>query len=309
MLSLIISILRRVKLICKVCAFRLLCILPSRSESNSDSHVVFITGCGRSGTTYLGSVFESFGRGCRYLFEPYALWYVIRREFDLQNLFSTDPCPLVISRLEFSHRQTASARKLLRPGRGYSSLVEKTPHNAMRIPVLAEVFPGAKFLHLTRHPFDVAASISALSLKGSYKIFYGGNNFNQWWGREGSKRDAIITEAIFRGLVEKNLELSDYELGLLEWIITEQCIEDGEARGFNILRINYNDLLSFPDRVLSSIQEFTDIKINITDALRLMPPTPPSAKEWPDISTNWPFYRELVRLSRKNRFVMPAKIP
>lgn len=37
-------------------------------------------------------------------------------------------------------------------------IVSKNPFNSMRIPLLAERFPDAQFIHITRHPFDVVPS-------------------------------------------------------------------------------------------------------------------------------------------------------
>ncbi len=38
------------------------------------------------------------------------------------------------------------------------TIISKNPFNALRIPLLAELFPGARFIHITRHPEDVIPS-------------------------------------------------------------------------------------------------------------------------------------------------------
>ena len=111
---------------------------------------VFILGCPRSGTTFLGSVMESIPSSS-YYFEPPILKYY--------------------SRLVFEGRMSAAATRriyakafhallLAAPGNG-PRIIEKNPKHTWIARRLLQVFPDAKFIFIHRDGRDVALSLLA----------------------------------------------------------------------------------------------------------------------------------------------------
>lgn len=110
---------------------------------------VFILGCPRSGTTYLGTLMAEL-RDSTYIYEPQILKYYVR----------------LIRQGMVSNRHAAALYRLgLRslvmagPGHGHRP-IEKNPNHVFAVDHLRSVFPKARFVVITRDGRDVAVSLN-----------------------------------------------------------------------------------------------------------------------------------------------------
>lgn len=113
--------------------------------------ICFVVGSPRSGTTVFAEV---LGRhpGIAQMYEPYFLWdrYVGPREDDVRTAADATPAVADYVRHEFELFLRRSGKQVL---------VEKTPENSFRIPMIRAVFPEARWIHLVRDGRDAVVSI------------------------------------------------------------------------------------------------------------------------------------------------------
>jgi hypothetical protein len=122
---------------------------------------------------------------------------------------------------------------------GGSRLVSKRIANNLRIPLLAEVFPGARFVLLVRDGRAVAASLSQVDWwEDSYVWWYGGSP--RRWREEGGDPWEICA----RNWVE---ELSAITEGI------------GSVPVDRVLRLRYEDLVAQPIPTLVRVSEFVGL--------------------------------------------------
>jgi Sulfotransferase family len=136
---------------------------------------IFIVGCSRSGTSMLRDLLRSHPNLCfppesHFIPRFYAAWgdpssdrearALARRILSLQTIrrweLDLDPPAFASCRSFAEILQVlfgSFARSLGRPRWG-----DKTPHQVARLPVLAQIFPRARFLHIYRDGRDVALS-------------------------------------------------------------------------------------------------------------------------------------------------------
>lgn len=109
---------------------------------------VFILGCPRSGTTYLGELLAALP-GVSYYFEPRALKYYARLVYEKK-----------VSRLQMSCVYKGGLRLLLffAPGKG-PRIVEKNPVHTWVAESLYALFPDAQFVVISRDGRDTALSL------------------------------------------------------------------------------------------------------------------------------------------------------
>lgn len=112
---------------------------------------LFLLGSARSGTTLLGRTLLSNLKGITYLGEQNPLWMhgnAYKRDDVLTSDHATPSAKEYIRKkfetLSNSHPNTV--------------LVDKTPANTLRVPFLRDIFPDARFIHLTRDGRDVTMS-------------------------------------------------------------------------------------------------------------------------------------------------------
>lgn len=154
--------------------------------------VVFIVGCGRSGTTHLGNVIAHHPQ-VAYLNEPIDLWYAIDRRTDFINFFGgKGECWLTDRDITLENESRAHRlfylKKLLNKNK---IIVEKLPSNSFRLLWLKNLFPNARFVHIVRDGRAVVKSIERLSKNNTYRVS-GRYCFNQWWGAEFHKWEALL---------------------------------------------------------------------------------------------------------------------
>ncbi len=223
--------------------------------------VSFVVGCGRSGTTIMGKLLAVHPE-VLYLFEPYHIWKVVCPQTDMIQLYTKDGsethCILgdgLIGDNEIQRFNACMQGELQRSDNQSKKIIEKTPINAMRIPMLKKVSPQSPILHLVRDGIDVVRSINILASSNTYQLS-GKGDWNQWWGRSHCKWKALLADAKenqwFADEVDQ-LE-TDIEVGALEWLVSLSEINTNkDALGDALLEVRYDKLTSEPNIQLATI--------------------------------------------------------
>ena len=229
--------------------------------------VSFILGCGRSGTTILGKLLALHSDAC-YLFEPYHTWRAILPSTDMISLYGEvkggSHCIIGAEGVTENVMQRFNAcmrRESMRSGKSSLVLIEKTPINAMRIPMLSALSPHSPILHLVRNGIDVVRSIDRLASTNSYKMM-GKGDWNQWWGRDHCKWKSLASDSIGHGYFSDEIEQlsTNIEMGALEWLVSLKEIEKNRiSLGDRLLEVAYGDLTRSPEKELTKICEHLTI--------------------------------------------------
>ena len=116
-----------------------------------DRNLCIVLASPRSGTTILGEVLGRHPQIAHW-YEPYFVWENRFPKFD------DDVRPAALATPKVTrYIRTEFARFRAKSNRPY--ILEKTPHNALKIPFVKVVFPNAKWIHLYRDGYDTAYSI------------------------------------------------------------------------------------------------------------------------------------------------------
>ncbi len=145
------------------------------------------------------------------------------------------PAPLEVRRARL--RRTFD---LVRRASGAGTLVDKRINNNWRIPLLAETLPDARFVATVRDGRAVASSLSRVDWwEDSVAFWYGGTPRD--WAAEG--RDP-------------------WEMCARNWVEEVRAIEEGLAAvpAEQVLRINYENVVSAPVESLRSIADFAGLR-------------------------------------------------
>lgn len=129
-------------------------------------------------------------------------------------------------------------------------LIEKTPANALRIPFLRAVFPGARFVHLTRDP---RATISSLVEGWRARHFVAYRALPGWPYRDWS----FLLIPGWRALAGCSL----IEIATRQWQVAHSMIEHDlhDLPAAACCRLDYDDLVADPARALRGIAAFADL--------------------------------------------------
>jgi hypothetical protein len=241
-----------------------------RSRFGSDlkiqqSPILFVIACGRSGTTILGKILEAHP-DVYYFFEPWHLWAAVDPYLDLTNLHTSKEVSAILDETFFStDAQVRFNRLFYRSfphGDERKILVEKTPHNALRIGYLEKLVPSAYYVHIVRDGFEVAESINKLATANSSKIATK-PNLNQWWGNRGSKWEALKRDGVRIGYQADELDrlISNRQRGAYEWLLSLREVEKHRAAlGQRLLEIKFDDLVTQTGSILERIVNRFDLK-------------------------------------------------
>lgn len=227
-----------------------------------DTPLVFLIGCGRSGTSILGSLM-SLHPNVFYFFEPYHLWAAIDPATDATNFYHRIEARCFMdashctkeAQLCFNHLFTGKLHQRL------ETIIEKTPINTLRIGYLNALAPHAKFVHIVRDGVDVSRSIARLATTNSYKIA-GKPKLNQWWGVENSKWKALSLDGAGAGYYPDEVALlkTDYERGAYEWLVSLGEVDRWRKQlGDRLHEITYNQLTTDPEATLCGITGFLNL--------------------------------------------------
>lgn len=183
------------------------------SKKRNAFQPVFLIGCGRSGTTILGT---TIGRheSITYLNERRDLWHQAYPEFDIWSEQYTNP-KLIATASENNPHKTEQLKKLFHREQVLHNgavLLEKLPINNFRLEFLQSAFPSAKYIYLHRNGIEVAKSIEQKTLT------------KRWFGQNSVKWQLL--KKLSDGLDIPNEDLSNYEKALLEWRFSLQFSEE-----------------------------------------------------------------------------------
>jgi len=212
---------------------------------------VFIIGCGRSGTSILGTTLSKHS-SVTYLNERRDLW---SRAYPVTDIWSDVANERGGKMVLTAADETASRSRRLRESFVRETLkshrpvlVEKLPINNFRLRFIQAIFPDVKFIHIYRNGLEVARSIELRCQAGGW---YGpdGYKWKQLVDFAMSKQDSAGLPATCAGY---------YEKGLLEWRLST-----GEAVAFlsefaaeRFIEFSYADLVSSPLATVSSALTF-----------------------------------------------------
>jgi hypothetical protein len=216
--------------------------------------VAFITGCGRSGTTILGTILSKHEH-VHYMNDQFELW---TRPFPKTDIWGyASGIPSNLPRVELTaedadspqgvrrFREVVNAVKAEKP-----VLVEKVAINNFRIGFLLALVPEAYLVNIVRHGVEVAFSIAAKADAGL------------WYGVNDRKWELLVEHAVLRGCghLLKHVKTS-YDRGLLEWRMSVECAERYLASNppARLLRLRYEELIADSGGVVDRVTEFLGV--------------------------------------------------
>ncbi len=215
------------------------------------SRPIFILGCGRSGTTILGTSLSQHP-DITYLNEPRDLWFKAYPETDIW----TEKAIRFKGKMILKAEDTVYAKSLKLRQLFYEEtvktsrpiLVEKLPINNFRLEFIHSIFPDARFIHIYRNGLEVARSIQKLSEGGS------------WFGKENYKWRQLVdfskSNKITRGLPD--LCQNFFYRGLLEWrLSTESVVKFLKNHSKDdFVEISYARLTNDPTKTIKKVLDF-----------------------------------------------------
>ena len=224
--------------------------------------LVFIVGCGRSGTTLLGGLMSQHP-DVFYLNEPRDRWTAMDARTDDIGLYAGNSARLQMAADNVTARCRRRATLIGAPLAGVLSgasvVVEKSPSNVFRLDWLDALFPGSRFIHIVRDGRDVVRSIVGLASANRYRIAPAAAR-NQWWGRRNVKKRLLLdmADGFDHGVAWSEDGAgcaSDWTVAALEWTLSVEAGLAFERR--------------FPDRIRTIRYEYLvdDCRAQMTDIL------------------------------------------
>ncbi len=215
---------------------------------------VFIIGCGRSGTTILGSSLSQH-KQLTYLNEPRHLWFSAYPETDIwTSKARSRNGKLVLTEADFDARKSKKLSRLFRfmtIVRRRPILVEKLPINNFRLDFIQKSFPDARFIHIYRNGLEVARSMEKASKGGG------------WFGANSYKWNLLSKHARNNDETRHLPELCTtyHDKGLLEWrLSTESAVAFlRNASEAAFIEVSYNEFIDNPVKTVSKLVEFIGV--------------------------------------------------
>jgi hypothetical protein len=225
---------------------------------------IFIVGSPRSGTTWLQTLIASHPDVASppelYLFPDFfgpcdAQWAAsVRRNESVEEAGTVgNGLDQLLDRAAFVswmrdlYTQTRESALALKPGA--NRLSEKTPHNARYLPLIREVVPGARFVHIVRDPKDVVTSLVERSRRpfGDWAPSDVVSATGTWLGnvrpalRDGDPADTMTIryedlKADVRGALERVAEFAGLHGALDEWLDGDPQARAAERGTFIVRR-------------------------------------------------------------------------
>ena len=218
------------------------------------SNPTFIIGCGRSGTTILGTSLSKH-RKVTYLNEPRHLWFSAFPETDIwSSKAKSRTGKLLLTEADVDSKKSKKLSRLFRLEtiiRRRPVLLEKLPINSFRLEFIHHIFPDALFIHIFRNGLEVASSIEKESKKGN------------WFGSNSYKWNQLVDYA------RRNDETSGLpalcttyrDMGLLEWRLSTEAVVAFLRRlpDTTFAEINYDEFVASPVEAVLQLQDFIGV--------------------------------------------------
>ncbi len=219
---------------------------------------VFLLGCGRSGTSILGDLLATHP-DVTYLYEPQGRWAMVDERTDLWHRYRLKTGGALLEAGDLNDRAIRRFQGMFRTRT--SLLLDKSPEHAFRLGFLAALDPSARFIHIVRDGWRVAASIKSVA-EQSYPIA-GRYRYNLWWGLNDNKWRVLCDVAVERRYLDDEVDRvpDDRERGLCEWLLSVNEVEvhRGEL-GDRLLNLKYDELVSDPASQLARIARFLGLE-------------------------------------------------
>jgi len=232
---------------------------PSKASSQplhppAAGTAAFIVGCGRSGTTILGTIL-SHHEDVSYVNDRFDLWI---RPFGVTDIWGHRyDAPRFNPRVALTEADVPVEGRqrfyelLEFERRGRQVLVEKLAINNFRIGFLMGLCPDASIISIVRHGAEVAWSIEA-------KV-----NQGQWYGKGDAKWEHLVSYANAHGYGHVlPLCHTAWDRALLEWRMSVEAAErylnaNPPAR---LLQLRYEDLIDEPEALCRRLESFLSLK-------------------------------------------------
>lgn len=216
---------------------------------------VFIIGCGRSGTTILGTVLSK-NKHITYLNEPRHLWFTAFPETDIwTSKAAIRNGKLVLTGADADSAKSEKLRRLFRFETVKSRkpvLVEKLPINNFRLQFIHKIFPAARYIHIYRNGLEVARSIEKK------------NEDSDWFGENSYKWAELVKYALSKHDTENLPAIcaSVFDKGLLEWRLSTEAAVDflGNLPSGSFYEINYDAFMDNPVGTISQVFNFLGLE-------------------------------------------------
>lgn len=219
--------------------------------------LVFLTGCGRSGTTILSQMLDRHP-DITSLNDRFDLWVDVLPRADIWGLgphrseHANQRGSIELAAQDLDEPGVPEAVALIRQRLTEERadapiLVEKLAINNFRLGFLHAAFPEAAFINITRHGVEVAASIAR-------KIDLG-----QWYGTDDRKWTLLCEHAHRVGLGEwANTCRRAHERGLLEWRMSVDAASAffSSSPSAKALHVTYEHLLDDPSGMTTTLTAF-----------------------------------------------------
>jgi hypothetical protein len=218
----------------------------------------FIVGCGRSGTTILGSVMSDHV-DVTYDYEPQGRWAMVDSRTDIWKKFYPWRSGSLLGVGDVDLRAKKRFARLFRSDTPI--ILDKSPDHVFRIGFLLGLEPRAKFIHIVRDGMEVAQSVASLA-ESSYPIF-GRHRLNSWWGLDDAKWQFLCRVARSRSYLTKETTeaRSDAERGLCEWLLSLNEIRIHRALlGDGLLEMRYEDFVGDTESSLERVASFLQLE-------------------------------------------------
>ncbi len=217
------------------------------------SQYVFIVGCGRSGTTILGTALSKHSK-ITYLNERRDLWFSAYPESDIWTHKAIERNgKLVLTAENTDAGKSKKLRNLFRMEALKTRkpiLIEKLPINNFRLDFINSIFPNAKYIHIYRNGLEVARSIEKQADAGKW---FGSNDYK--WKQLVNISKQNHTHPL------SELCSGNYEKGLLEWRFSTEAVVNflKDQPHDKFLEFSYDDLTSDPVSAIQNVLDFIGI--------------------------------------------------
>lgn len=130
----------------------------------------------------------------------------------------------------------------------------KDPRNTFTLPFWLDLFPGAKIIHIYRHPLDIASSLITRRQRGLKRLT-----------DKHSKYRTFYWYYLAQKFIARNRVFVDIRGGTLEesFAIWEEYLKEARTHVDNLgeraIEIKYEDFLERPQEVLKSLSEFCEL--------------------------------------------------